>query len=142
MKKTPFDKLPLIPSIVAEAVCGRVYTCIEFSPELRPFADIERTEAARQKMTPEQVTEFAERCDEICRAAYEANRPWFLKCVHAKDNSGRDQLYVWVSHWLASYLLNPKRFIAHTMTFTFSYNPPMILNAIARGFKIALEAMK
>lgn len=99
----PYDKLPLLPNILAETVCGEPYTGRELSNPAGYY--VKRIEAARQKMTPDDVREFADLCDRRCRAAYEAGGKWFLKVVKAKDC--REQLKVWLIHWLASYLHDP-----------------------------------
>jgi hypothetical protein len=106
-KKTPYDRIPLVPAIVAEAVCSQPYTGAEWSEGALSPTDISKVETARQKMTQAQIREFSDLCERRCRAAYEADTKWIVKCAKAKGNRGRDQLYVFVSHWLASYLHNP-----------------------------------
>ncbi len=108
--KTPYDDLPLLPNIIGETVATQPYTEAEFSEGLRDPARIEHIETARRKMTPEDIREFADLCDAHCRAAYDAGAEWMLKCARAKNNAGRDQLYVYASHWLASYLHDPRVF--------------------------------
>ena len=68
-----------------------------------------RVEALRQKMTPERIAEFARLVDEKCRAAYEKRAPWFMKIAQSKTNAGRDQLYIFVAHWLHAFLLGKMR---------------------------------
>ncbi len=109
-KKTPYDRIPLVPAIIAETVCSHLYTGAEWSVGTLSPTDISKVEVVRQKMTPAQVREFADLCEQKCRAAYEANAKWMVKCAKAKSNRGRDQLYVYVTHWLASYLHNPALF--------------------------------
>lgn len=99
-----YDRLALSPSIIAESVCRQTYTGEEISVQSRSSALVEKTERLRQAMTLKQIRKFAEACDDRCRAAYEVQADWFEECVTAKDNSGRDQLYVWTSHWLSSFL--------------------------------------
>jgi len=108
--KTNYDNLPFLPNLIGETVATQPYTEAEFSEGLRSAARIERIEAARRAMTPEAVREFADLCDTRCRLAYAADAGWMMECARAKDNSGRNQLYVYVSHWLASYLTNPTAF--------------------------------
>jgi len=112
-KRTPYDQLALIPYIVAETVCGQEYTSQEISPNARCGWMIEKTEKLRKAMTPEMVKEFATTCHELCRLAYECRAEWFMKCVNGNrgrnHNAGRDQLYVWLRHWMAAYLDNPDR---------------------------------
>jgi len=107
MKKTPYEDLPLLPNIIAEAVCSQPYTGQEWSQGLRSGDEITKIELARQQMTPDQVQDFANLCDTKCCLAYHLGAKWFLACVKAKNNYGRDQLYVWIRHWLASYLKDP-----------------------------------
>lgn len=102
-KKTPYDQLALMPSIVAGTVCGRPYKQIEISEGMRVQSQIDRIEAQRQKMTQESIEAFERHVDALCRAAYDADADWFLKCVNG-GTPGRDQLYVWVSHWLCAWL--------------------------------------
>lgn len=110
-KRTPYEDIAFLPYLMAETVCGQPYTGQEFSDQLRPGPrQIEKIEAARLAMTTEQIAEFAEHCDERCRGAYNKRMDWFMKCVRAKDNSGRDQMFVWIAHWLASYLTDPASF--------------------------------
>ena len=99
-KKTPYDQLPLLPNLVAETVCATPYTGAEWRDGgSLPIAKIE---ANRLAMTSEDIRAFADSCDERCRKAYDANAKWFLDCV--KNDTGRDQLYVWITHWLAAHL--------------------------------------
>ena len=109
-KKVPYDMLPLVPTVIAEIVCSQPYTGAEWSRGALPSADIAKVEVARQAMTQAQIREFSDLCERKCKAAYEANAKWMMKCARAKGNHGRDQLYVYVSHWLASYLHNPELF--------------------------------
>jgi hypothetical protein len=114
-KKTPYDMLPLVPTIIAETVCSQPYTGAEWSKGALPSSDIAKVEIARQKMTKAQIREFSDLCDQKCRAAFEAGAKWMTACVKAKGNRGRDQLYVYISHWLASYLHNPESFRRHAV---------------------------
>lgn len=104
---TPYESLSLLPALIAEKVCATPYTGQEWSNP--GFQMVRRTEAARRQMTPEQIQEFTYLCDERCRMAYENKIQWMMECAQAKGNSGRDQLYIWIAHWLASYLQSPKR---------------------------------
>ena len=103
-KQIAYDELPIIPAMIAESVCQRPYTGAEWSWTIRDASTVERIEAARQRMTLEQVRAFSDACERLCHAAYDAGAKWFCELARARDNSGRDQLYVWASHWLASYL--------------------------------------
>ena len=107
-KRTPYDHLPLMPSVVAETVLDEVYTGAEISVRSRYDSLVAKTEAARLAMTPEQREEFVRLADAKCRSAYEAKGDFFMKIVRAKGNSGRAQLYMWIRHWLCSYLNNPE----------------------------------
>lgn len=106
---TKYDNLALLPSVVAVAVANRPYTGAEWSSQHRDSRSVERVEAERQQMTEDDIEAFAESVDRHCRAAYKARARWFVKIARAQDNSGRDQLYVWASHWLAAFLLQPKK---------------------------------
>jgi len=106
--RTDYDELPLIPSLLAESVCQCPYTGEEISLHSRSLITVEKIEKLRQAMTDEQVREFADACDKKCREAYEAQAEWFEECVTAKDNRERDQLRIWVSHWLSAYLMKAR----------------------------------
>ncbi len=107
---TPYDEIPLVPTIIADTVVSQPYTQAEFSPALRCGRAIARIEAARQTMTPAARREFADLCEARCRAAYESGARWMVKCARSKTDAGRNQLYVYISHWLAYYLSNPTIF--------------------------------
>ncbi len=100
--KIPYGDLPFLPSLIARTTCGTTYTG-EWMRNISP-AEIAETESARQAMTPTQILEFEEMCDRRCRCAYNTEAEWFMRCVRAAGNKGRDQLYMWTAHWLASYL--------------------------------------
>ena len=82
---------------------------MEWSVNARHTRTVEEVEALRQKITREQVDEFCKLADNRCKRAYEKQMDWFEKIVRAKGNRGRDQLYVWISHWLSSFLVNPDK---------------------------------
>jgi hypothetical protein len=90
-----YDKLALCPAIVARTVCGQSYT----GPAYR-----DKVEARRKKMTEGEIRRFVEFCDERCRNAYRTKTEWFMKCV--RSDRGNETLSIWLSHWLAGYLLN------------------------------------
>ena len=108
--KTPYDMLPLIPTICAETVASQPYTEQEFSEGLRSGDRAAKVEAKRIVMTPEDIREFADLAERHCQQAYEADAKWFLECVNAPGDRGRNQLYAWLSHWLAAYLHDPRIF--------------------------------
>lgn len=100
-----YDKLPFIPSIIAESVCRRPYRGCELSG-YQATNIIEKVEELRKNMTDEQVREFSEFCDSKCRLVFDVKSPWFLKLARARGNKGRDQLSeVWFPHWMVSWLL-------------------------------------
>ena len=105
--KTPYEQICFLPYMMAEMVANQPYTGQEWSEGIRSAANVEKYEALRQKMTPEQINEYAKWVDRRCRYCYENNVEWFMKLVKSKTNQGRDQLYVYMGHWLASYLHNP-----------------------------------
>jgi hypothetical protein len=109
-KKVPYDRIPLVPPIIAETICSQPYTGAECSEGALSPSDISKVEIARQAMTQTQIREFSDLCEGKCRAAYEAGAKWMVERARAKGNRGRDQLYVYMSHWLASYLHNPELF--------------------------------
>lgn len=107
-KRTKYEDLPILPTVAADYVCGQPYTGKEWSRhDPLPW---EKIEAKRQKMKSEEIREFGDLCDARCKAAYEAKADWFEKIVKAKGDRGRDQLYVWLTHWMAAYLTNPEGF--------------------------------
>ena len=107
MRRKKYEDLTLLPCLIADAVCGREYKGEEWSEALRSQPTVDRIEALRSKMTREQADEFCRIADDRCRRAYERKMPWFNKIVQARGDRGRDQLYVWITHWLAAYLVNP-----------------------------------
>ena len=107
--KPAYEDLSLLPSIIASTVCGRPYSGKEFSPSLAPGAStVAAMEAKRQAMTEDQIDEFSDLCDRFCHQVYDKGVKWFMDIVEANGNKGRDQLYVFVTHWLVAYLTNPQ----------------------------------
>lgn len=102
----PYDDLHLLPYIAAETVVNTPYDGSELSSEARCSATIQKLETARQALTPEERETFVKWADQRCRGAYHANVKWFRDCL--RGNQGRDQLYVWMRHWLAAFLDNRK----------------------------------
>lgn len=98
--RTTYDTLPIVPALVADAVVSQ------------PSAD-PRAEPIRANLTPEQRREFADLCDSICRAAFDARAPWFMKIARSKTNHGRDQLFMWVRTWRDAYCLHRDFFMRH-----------------------------
>lgn len=107
--RTPYEQLTLLPSVIAKTVCEQEYRMQEMSEAARCDREVAKTESLRKAMTPEQVEEFACICDASCKAAYESKAKWFMQCVR-RGNQGRDQLYVWLRHWMAAFLSNPDHF--------------------------------
>ena len=110
--KTAYEYLPFLPALIAEEICGEPYTGREWGLAHHSPSMADRVEAARQKMTPEQVERFCQEVDARCQAAYAADARWFLRCVRAPDDSGLRQLYIFVRHWLSAYLLKPQERVA------------------------------
>lgn len=105
-KRCSYEELSLVPYFIANSVCGTVYTgheCKNLSAE-----HILEIESARKLMDSKKISEFCEQVNNRCRQAYEAKSEWFEKCVNAKGDSGRDQLSIWIIHWLAAYLKKEK----------------------------------
>jgi hypothetical protein len=92
--KTPYDSLPFIPRIIAETIVN--------SPCSGRHATI--NEPLRLALTEEQKKQFCDESDERCAGAYASKFDWFMECVKAKGNKGRDTLHEFVNHWLDSYL--------------------------------------
>jgi len=102
-----YDQIALVPSIVADIVVYRPYEMQEFSQNMRSQSIIEEIEGKRKQLTIAQCEEFIQLCDKRCRDAYEIKADWFEDCVNS-DSS--DQLMIWITHWLVSYINNPKLF--------------------------------
>lgn len=103
--KVPYDELPVIPVVIAQRTYEQPYKGIELSSQIRSSVEVDRIEALRQIMSEEQKQEFCELADKRCRRAYENETVWFMRCC--RSDSGLRQLYIWASHWLASYLSDP-----------------------------------
>jgi hypothetical protein len=104
--KTPYDNLPLVPTIIADVVANREYTGQELSIQIRSGDFVNRIEGLRKRMSETYLRRFIEMVDSRCRTAYENDADWFMKIVHARGESGRNQIYIWVSHWLAGFLID------------------------------------
>jgi len=110
-RRRPYEDLPFLPGFIAEIVAQDPYKGQELSTYARNQWDVDRIEARRQRMTDAEVVEFADAVDARVKAAYEARARWFEKILRAPGNRGRDLLYMYIRHWLASYLTNPRRFL-------------------------------
>lgn len=108
----PYFELPIIPAMVAEMVASRPYTGAEWSDKYRYRAEVERIESSRQALTPEEVRAFSDACERFCHDAYDAGAEWFIKIALASGDQGRDQLSIWVAHWLSSYVTDKAQFLA------------------------------
>jgi hypothetical protein len=108
MRRKSYEDLSFLPGIIASTVCGREYRGEEMSLALRSQRTVERVEGLRRAMTQEQVDEFGELADERCKAAYEGGMPWFDEVVKARGDRGRELLYMWITHWMAAYLVSPE----------------------------------
>lgn len=97
-RRTPYDQLSLIPSVIAGVVVGEAYT----------GCHADRVEPLRDRLTPDERLAFVDAVDQRCRAAYECRAAWFDKIIKSRTNAGRDQLYVWVRHWLAGYVVGDR----------------------------------
>ena len=93
-----YDDLPLLPWMIGETVNQKEYTDEEYSLGLRPNPSY--IESLRKTMTPEEVVAFGEYCDKYCQDLFNAKDKGFLDIVNAKDNEGRDLLYILTSRWL------------------------------------------
>ncbi len=110
MKRTPYDMLPVLPAVIAEAVLGEEYTGQDLSPMLRSGRMVALVEAGRRALSQSERELFELLCERRCKAAYEVRAKWFSKCVTVGSNAGRDQLYMWIRHWLPAYILERERF--------------------------------
>lgn len=113
MSQKPYDDLVIIPRIVAETVVQRKYTGNEVSDRQWSADKVRHIEQLRSQMTEEQRNDFAKYADDYCRAAYDRKADWFMKCIRSKSARGRDQLYVFVTHWLAGYLIQKNEGRSH-----------------------------
>ncbi len=78
----PYDCLHLVPSVLAETV------------------------VEQSNLTKEQKANFVDSCDRRCRLAYSNKSHWFMKILRANGNNGRDQLEMFIEHWLKAFELN------------------------------------
>ena len=101
MKRIPYDELTLQPHVIAKMVVTSPYDGRELSNN--PAYMVTKVESLRQQMPELHQQAFVQACDNRCREAYEIGADWFMACLNG--NRGRDQLYNWVKHWLASYLI-------------------------------------
>jgi hypothetical protein len=99
-----YEKISFLPHVIAQCVCEQPYAMQEHSLFNRNQIEIDKVETLRKAMTLEQIREFSLLCDSRCRAAYAIRAPWFMKCVRSKGNRGRDQMYVWIRHWMVAFL--------------------------------------
>jgi hypothetical protein len=67
-KKVPYDRIPLVPTIIAETICSQPYTGSEWSKGALSSADISKVETARHAMTQAQIREFSDLCERKCSA--------------------------------------------------------------------------
>lgn len=93
--KLPYDRIPLIPTIVAETVAEQ------------PLPGFSELEDQRQRLTPDEVREFVDLCEARCRASYEANG-LMLQIAQMPGEAARDELAYWIRQWLVSYLRDPR----------------------------------
>jgi len=80
---------PIMPGVIAETCLGR----------------------RQHTLTPAQAAWFVRHVD-VWTRWFHANNPKWKRSLESKSNAGRDQLYVWVNHWLDAYLLDPERYQA------------------------------
>jgi hypothetical protein len=108
MTKRSYDDLPFVPTLIAKTICEMTYDGKEIN---NPSAsEVAKIEALRLKMTRAEVDEFAAICDLRCRTAFESKAAWLEKCIKANGNLGRDQFYLWMTHWMTAYLQDPAFF--------------------------------
>jgi hypothetical protein len=101
--KTAYDHLAICPNVIAEQVVNSTYTGREMSNHVRDSRLVAEVERIRSGFTEQQKSDFIAFCDNRCRKAYELEITWFMECVSVDGDSGRDQLYAWINHWLAGF---------------------------------------
>jgi hypothetical protein len=123
-KRTKYEDLSILPNLVAETVCGIPYTSSEYRERSESQAacwmsddEIAKIEAARKKMTQEEIREFADICDARCKFAYEVKAHWMENIVNGLEGDGlrgRDLLYCFLTHWMTSYLMTRVAFMRNS----------------------------
>jgi hypothetical protein len=78
---------PIMPDVVAETCLGK----------------------RQHNLTDDQRAWFVKHVDTWTRWFHANNAEW-KRSLESEGDQGRDQLYVWVNHWLDSYLLDPERY--------------------------------
>jgi hypothetical protein len=68
---------------------------------------IVRTCLGNHRLTDAQVEWFQDHVDHRVRW-YHANKPEWTRKLNSPTNLGRDWVYMWVTHWLSAYLLDPE----------------------------------
>ena len=63
----------------------------------------------QHNLTADQRAWFVKHADAWTRW-FHANDAEWKRSLESEGNRGRDQLYVWVNHWLDAYLLDPERY--------------------------------
>lgn len=110
MRRLAYENLPFIPFFIAETVCEEEYTGIEVSIKHRSQSQVDKIESLRKAMYRESIADFATLANQWCLDAFNVRADWFMKCAKSKTDAGRDQLYMWIRHWLSAYLTNPVKF--------------------------------
>ncbi len=105
-----YQDLPFVIHIMADTILQRPYSGKEAGELKLSSAEISELEKRRLNLTEEQKYEFRRLCDARCKLAFDLKFSWFMKCVKAKGNLGRNKLFVFLTHWMAAYLLNPEAF--------------------------------
>jgi len=104
-----YDKIPLLPHMIAEMVCEREYAGLEWSARFRTSSKIAEIEELRKKMTYEDRQKFAAYADRRCRIAYEQEAEWFMKLLRSRSNRHlAGTLYAFITHWMVAWLKNPR----------------------------------
>lgn len=103
-KRTKYHDLHLIPTIIADGVIETPYKMQEYSEYLYSQKEVDKVEKLRLALTFEQKREFADYVENRCELAYRAKAEWFEKCIKAKGDIGREQLKMWITHWMCAYL--------------------------------------
>lgn len=99
-----YENISVLPSFMAHIVATRPYTGEEMAGR-HGVCFVSKVESLRAKMNKNQIKQFENEVDRLCRESYYLKKDWFMNIVLSKSNRGRDQLLdVYIPHWLSSFL--------------------------------------
>ena len=99
-----YDDLPFLPYMLANTVANRPYTGQEWAFGIVSPEEVADIEALRQKMTVDDIARFETEVEDRCRKAHKNKARFWVNVINASGNKGRDQLYIWITHWLTGFL--------------------------------------